>query len=146
MHLTPDHALPRISVDARIHLLAHVGFITVAGFTSSNPWLQSDLGIEERLFQIKWLKDFLLRQLRDAVSRHTLKQNAERYKPEIAVDHTRARFVLEIEIRDRASRAFRFVLSQNIKRTPCGQTGTVRQKLAHGDHLLISAIELRQVV
>src|ERR1700752_4978551 len=122
MPLTPENALPRISIGARIQLLAHVRLIRITRFTRSNPSLQSDLGIEERLFQVEWFKDFFLCQFSKLVSRHALQQNSERDKSQIAVNHAASRLVLEIETRDRTSRALRFVLSQNIKRTPCRQT------------------------
>ena len=61
------------------------------------------------------------RQLRKLVSGHALQQNAERNEPEIAIDHACPGFVLQGETRDRAGSAFRFVLSQDIKRAPRGQ-------------------------
>src|SRR4051812_12039394 len=76
----------------------------------------------------------------------SLQQNPERDESEIAVDHTRARLVLEIETRDRARRAIGLIFSEHVERSPRGQPRSVREQLANRDHLLVSAIEFRQVV
>src|SRR5689334_13239670 len=80
------------------------------------------------------------------MARHAFEQDTERDETEIAVDDARAGYVLEIEVCDRARRAFGFVFGEQVKRTPRGQSGSVRQQLAHGDHLSVGALEFRQVM
>src|ERR1051326_913947 len=77
---------------------------------------------------------------------HSLEQHSEGDESEIAVDDARTGFVFEIHVRDRARRAFTLVFGEQVQRTPCGQTGSVRQQLADRDDLFVSAIEFRQVV
>src|ERR1041385_2234842 len=75
-----------------------------------------------------------------------LQQDSQRDESEIAIDHTRARLVLEIEPRDRTCRAIRLVLREHIERSPRRQSRRMRQQLTDSDHLFVSAIEFRQVM
>src|SRR5688500_20234575 len=76
---------------------------------------------------------------------HTSQKNSEGDKSQIAVDHSRTWFVLEIEVSNRAGRAFMLVFREQKKRSPRRQSRSVRQQLADRDHRLVSAIELGQV-
>src|ERR1051325_8872275 len=77
---------------------------------------------------------------------HPFQQHSEGDKSEIAVDDARTGFVFEIQVRNRARRAFTLVFGEQVQRTPCGQTGSVRQQLADRDDPFVSAIEFRQVM
>src|SRR6185369_4888952 len=76
----------------------------------------------------------------------SLQQNPQRDESEIAVNNTSAGLVLEIEVRNRARRAIRLVLSQQVERPPRRQARRVREQLTDGDHLLVRALKFRQVM
>src|SRR5690349_17416526 len=80
------------------------------------------------------------------MSRHSRQQHAERDESEIAVNDARSRFVFEMETRNCTRRAFRLVFSQQIQRSPGGQSRRVSEQFTHRDHRLVCAIELRQVM
>src|SRR5690349_4714561 len=144
--LAPDLPLAGIRILTRARLVAHIPLVKISELARGDARLQREFRVEERLFQVKWFEDLVLGQLGETVTRHAFEQNAERDETEIAVDDARARLVLEIEISDRARGAFGFVFGEDLKRPPRRQTGSVRQQLAHGDHLFVGALELGQIM
>src|ERR1051325_3605543 len=112
VHLAPDQTPARIRILTGAALLAHVSLVSVARLTRRDTRLQRQLGIEKCLREFQRLEDFVFRHVRESLMTHPFEQYAERDESEIAIDHARARFVLQIEIRNRSRSAFGLVFSK----------------------------------